>query len=117
MTRRREALERSDGLLVVAELRVVIVLDHHPAHLLGSLQQCQPPLRGEDHAGWGLVGRRDDVSGRIRPGELVDDQAAVVDGDEDRVDARPAHEDRHVQVTRVLDGDRSGARGSQVQPG
>jgi hypothetical protein len=63
------------------------------------------------------VGWRDDDRGRLRPGELVDDQAAVVDGNEDRVQARAADEDRHVQVPRVLDGDRGGARGSQCSQG
>ena len=45
---RREALERSDRLLVVAELRVVVVLDHHPAHLLGPLAS---------YAAWSIVSR------------------------------------------------------------
>jgi len=108
---RREALEDADRFLVVAELRVVVVLDDEPVDPPGPVRQRMPPLGGQHHPGRRLVGgghhHRPGVAGRQR----VDHQAVFIDR---RVHDAQAHRGRRAQrliglgaaVARIFEGNR-----------
>ncbi len=56
----REALQRRERRAVVAELGVVIVVDHNSSALAGPLEQRRPPRRGERDPGGELMRGGDD---------------------------------------------------------
>jgi hypothetical protein len=73
----REALNRADRLAVVAELAVVVVLDHHAPGVTGPLDYPGPAPRRQRHPERELVGRgQQHRAGRA---DLVHHGAAVVD--------------------------------------
>ena len=79
----RQGLHRSHGLTVVAELPVVVVLDHHAAPV-GHLPAAP---RMQRHAQRELVRRGQQH--RVRPGGLADDGAHAVDRQRPQAQALP----------------------------
>ena len=76
---RRQPLDRAHRLSVVAELRVVVVLDDEPVHAVGPLDQLVSALRRQHHPGRRLVcrGHHDDPGGRSRERRHV--EAELID--------------------------------------
>ncbi len=73
---RVEALERARGLAVVAELAVVVVLDHDGLPLARPAHERRPPLGGEGRAERELVrgGEERDIRGARRHGAVLVDR-------------------------------------------
>jgi hypothetical protein len=67
----REALERSDRLAVVAELRVVVVFEDQRAAVAGPGNEVGTSLRPEDGAGRELVGGGDGDGVEVEVGEAA----------------------------------------------
>jgi hypothetical protein len=118
---RRQSLHGADRLAVVAELRVVVVLDDERVGLAGPRDQGVPAFRCQHHSGRPLVsGRRDDGPGTAG-GERTDVEAVLVDGYGHGHHAGPAsHGNRCVvAVARILERDHADAgpaQGAQRQP-
>ena len=106
----RERLQRADRPAVVAELAVVVVLDHEArARPLG---ERRPALRRERRAQADLVGRCHDHRAR---GEILDARAALVDRDGDDAPSRGGDDIAMQRQARVLHGDVR-ARHARDQP-
>ena len=119
-----QALHRPERRPVVAELGVVVVLDHHRARLGRPLEQRRPPPRRHRHPGGRLVRRRHQHrcqgrlgrgGGRERP-ELL--HAGTVPVNRQRHEPRPVGgEDRAVHgQSRVLDRHRAPGQRRGDQP-
>jgi hypothetical protein len=103
----RQRLQRAHRLPVVAELPVVVVLDHHPAPV-GHLPAAP---RMQRHAQRELV--RGGEQRRVRPGGLADDGAHPVDGHGPQAQALPGGD---VAMSLVAVGlHREGARAGRAQ--
>ena len=71
-------MQCANGLAVVAQLGVVIVLEDHAAGLAGPVAQREPAFRGEHRAGRELVRRSDQHGVGRGVTELVDADAELV---------------------------------------
>ena len=109
----REPLERPYGCAVVAELGVVVVLDHERVSSLGPLEQGGSALWGEDDPGRELVGGRHEYRVDVRSVERRDVDALVVHGDRRGRQAGAGHDLADHGMTGVLDADRLAAKPSQ----
>ena len=76
--RRVESLDGTDCSPVVAELRVVIILDHQGARGFRPLQKADPSLRCHDRSGRKLMRRSYAHRVDTQPGELSRLQTAIV---------------------------------------
>jgi hypothetical protein len=65
-----ESLDRSDRFAVVAELGVVVVLDHQRITPACPVEQLAASGAAHDDAGWELVGRGDENGVRVEPVDL-----------------------------------------------
>ena len=83
----RQALERADGLAVIAELRVVVVLDDVAVDRPGPGHQLLAALRAEGHPGRALVRRSEHHGSSAGGREPRDVEAVVVDRDRHRLQA------------------------------
>ena len=85
---RVEALERADGLTVVAELPVVVVLQDQAAGGAGPVDDRRAPVRVQRDPGRVLMSRRQQHGAdAVHPGQVLDPRAALVDVE--RRDAQP----------------------------
>ena len=81
-----EALQRPDRRAVVAELGVVVVLDHQRAGRARPLEQPDPPVGRERGAGRVGVRGRQQHGPRVQPGQPRRLDAAAVNRDRDRLE-------------------------------
>jgi hypothetical protein len=107
------ALERGDRMAVIAELRVVVVLDDHRCLLDRPGEQPGAPVGGEHDAGRELMRRRRDHGIDAHAIEAVDYEPALVDGDRDRVQSSQTHRARVMRPRRVLNADAPCAAATQ----
>ena len=107
----RERLHGAHRLAVVAELAVVVVLDHDAAGALGPGDGGGAPLRGEQHAERELVGGRQQR--RVGVAQLLDRGAERVHGQRADVQPRGGDDLAVCPVAVRLDGHRPGAAGAQ----
>ncbi|TXL91951.1 aldo/keto reductase [Streptomyces sp. IB2014 016-6] len=99
------ALEGPDGVAVVAELRVVVVLHDQPVHLPCPVDEFGAAGRGEDDTGRELVGGRDDHRAHVRlAAQQVDAEAVVVHGYGDGCQARRRDGGAQPRPARILQG-------------
>ena len=107
---RAEPLEAADRVAVVAELGVVVVLEHQPVHLGGPGDQLGPPPWRQDDPGGVLVGGRDQHHPGGAAAERADVDALVVDRDGQPDGAGRPQQGVGALAVRVLDGqgDRAG---------
>ena len=89
---RRERLHRAERLAVVAELRVVVVLDDPTARPPSPVNEPAPPLETQDGSHRVLVSRGDQDRVHISPLQHVEAHAVLVHGDRD--DLAPAASNR-----------------------
>ena len=90
-------------LPVVAEVPVVVVLDHDPVADRRPVQQGAPSLRRERRSGRELVLGAHDDGRNVR--ELVDTETSLVDADRHELEAGGGERRRTPAVARVLDRD------------
>jgi hypothetical protein len=79
-----EELHRPDRIAVVAELGVVVVLDHETADLTSPRHELGAPGGREHVPQRELMGRRHDDGAHVGSRELVDDEPVGVDRDRHR---------------------------------
>ena len=106
-----QALDRPDGLAVVAVLGVVVVLEDQPVPALRPGHERGTPLRGQDGPGREVVGGREDDGVGIGPGEGLDDDPLVIDRDRNDLEPRCAGRPDGVALARVLHRDPTAAHG------
>lgn len=102
---RLDALQAADGVAVVAELGVVVVLDHEPSGRAGPADEGRPAGRREHDPGRVLMGRGDQDGLGRRRGEGRDVDAARVHGDGQELEPGAAQQRQLPDAGRVLDGE------------
>ena len=104
-----EPLQRPDGLAVIAELGVVVVLQDGGVAGLRPGRDRPPAVRREDDAGRRLVSRGEHHrlgAGPLQRGHV---DAVLVHGDGDAAQPPPAGAQCRVDVAGILEGDDPGA--------
>ncbi len=104
-----QPLDRADRLAVVAELRVVVVLDDQRARPRRPVREGRPAIGRQHPARRVLVGGRDDDAVDVEALQEIDPQAVLVDGDAHRVEAGRGERRPVLGVGRVLDRDHARA--------
>jgi hypothetical protein len=85
---RRDALERANRFAVVAKLGIVVVLDDDGVSLSGLFEQGSASLRRQSRARGKLMRWRHEHGGGIASRESIHDDAVLVHGDRQRIEAR-----------------------------
>ena len=99
---RGERLHGADGLAVVAELSVVVVLDHQSTGGEGPLDRSHAPRRRQRHPERELVGRRQQQRRRVI---TVDHRPVFIDGQRHRSEPSGGHDRTVLPVAVGLDAD------------
>ena len=111
-----EALQRTDRVAVVAELGVVVVLDHDPVAAACPVDQRRAPLGREHRARRVLVrGGEEDRPG-VEPLERGGVGAVSVDRERHGLEPGAGEGARQTRPARLLDGDAPDAAGREQAP-